>query len=141
MTVINARIEALLDRQYEAMISGEPFTFVPEQYGLTSEQANDAHQLLHLAHRLSSILVPVLPSAEFETRLKNELVGADAPPLILRWRKLPAGTRLAARLGGITLTAGLALLASRRVISVLNALSVARTKQPKAVTLPLNPLS
>lgn len=139
--MIDAQIEALLDSHYQAIRSGQLFTLTPEKFGIAGNQTKDAHELLFLADRLSSILTPVVPTAEFETQLRDELVGTATPPLILRWRKLPAGTRLAARLGGITLTAGLALLASRRVFSLLGALNGSRVKSPKVVTLPANPLS
>ncbi|MBX3066995.1 MAG: hypothetical protein KF726_28700, partial [Anaerolineae bacterium] len=88
--MIDAQIEALLESQYQAIRSGQPFTLAPEQFGISGSKSKDAHELLFLADRLSSILTPVVPTAEFETQLRDELVGAATPPLILRWRKLPA---------------------------------------------------
>jgi hypothetical protein len=118
---VDQRLSALLDAQAQALLMGQPFAVTPEQYGLTAADATQAYELLHLARRLSETMLPVLPSAEFVARLKGELIGTVTPALILRWRKLPAGYRLAARLGGLTITAGLALLASRRVVNLLAA--------------------
>jgi hypothetical protein len=124
-------LAALLDAHAEALVKGLPFEFTPEQTGLaalTPADSAEIYGLLHLAKRLSETLIPVLPSAEYVARLKGELTGDLTPALILRWRKLPASYRLAARLGGITLTAGLALLASRRMLGILSALNQGRAK-------------
>lgn len=124
----DAQLEALLDAQLAALIAGHAFAAVPEQYGLSGARATEAYDLMHLAQHLSEVLVALPPSPEYVARLKNELVGNLTPALILRWRKLPAAYRLAARLGGLTLTAGLALIASRRVLGLLGTLNQTRAK-------------
>ena len=124
----DAQLEALLDAQLAALFAGQHFASIPEHYGLSAADAVEAYDLMHLAQRLSETLVALPPSPEFVARLKNELVGNLTPALILRWRKLPSAYRVAARLGGLTLTAGLALIASRRVLGLLGTLNQTRTK-------------
>jgi hypothetical protein len=124
----DAQFEALLDAQLASLVAGRAFAALPEQYGLSGDAATEAYDLMHLAQRMSESMIALPPSPEFVTRLKNELVGNLTPALILRWRKLPAAYRVAARLGGLTLTAGLALLASRRVLGLLGTLNQARAK-------------
>lgn len=113
-------IEDLLSAQADALIAGQEF-----KVGAASA---DEYALLHLASRLRETLVPVAPSEEFLSRLKKELTGtpalipANAPALVERWQRLPASYRVAARVGGLTLGAGLALLATRRVLDVFGRL-------------------
>ncbi|MEP7287271.1 MAG: hypothetical protein ABI947_16065 [Chloroflexota bacterium] len=93
-----------------------------DHYRVASEQVPEARHLLHLASQLRDVLNPVDPSLEFSMRLKNELVGQAPVTLAVRWRKLPAHYRLAARLGGFTITAGITLLAVRRALNVVGML-------------------
>jgi hypothetical protein len=120
----NSQLDELLAAHTDALLAGLA-DFDPQftHFGIASSQAAEATDLLGLAFRLRETLTPVAPSDEFTRRLRNELVGAEQPvTLLVRWRKLPAHYQLAAKLGGLTLTAGLLLLASRRAIDVLNTL-------------------
>lgn len=116
----NTSMEDLLDAQLQALLAGIDYEPDPNRYGLSVSESTEAYALLHLAHRLSEALVPVSPSDEYIQRLKNDLVGLPAPALLLRWRKLPTHYRLAARLGGLTLTAGVILLAIGRFVEWLH---------------------
>ena len=127
----NSQLEDLLAAHTDALLAGlEDFDPQFANYGIASSQAAEATNLLGLAFRLRETLTPVAPSEEFTRRLRNELVGAEQPvTLLVRWRKLPAHYQLAAKLGGLTLTAGLLLLATRRALGVLDALH--RREQPE----------
>jgi hypothetical protein len=114
-------IEALLAAHADAILAGREFALDNYQFG--PAEAADVYPLLNLANRLREALRPIAPSDEFVNRLKNDLVGEQMPTLILRWRKLPAQYRMMARLGGLTLTAGLTLLAARRVVEVVSTLN------------------
>jgi hypothetical protein len=103
----------LLSAHADALIAGRPFA--------TPSRA-DAAPLLELATRLSEALVPVDPDTAFFTRLKAELLAVPlptTPTLSTRWRSLPARTRFVARVGGLTITAGLALFAGIRALDAL----------------------
>lgn len=102
---------------------------------LPAAEAAEARHLLFLAQRLRETLVPngaAAPSDEFLSRLKSELLGAPAATpaitdtprmLFLRWQRLPVPYRLVTGLGGLTLTAGLTLLAGRGVVGLFNRVS------------------
>ncbi len=93
-------------------------------------QVAEANELLGLVRQLRDSLTPTAPSEEFSRRLKNELMGVQPVTLVVRWRKLPPHYQLAAKLGGLTLTAGILLLATRRALGVLDALH--HREQPEA---------
>jgi len=120
----NSQLESLLAAHTDALLAGlEDFDPQFSNYGIASSQVAEVTNLLGLAYRLRETLTPVAPSDEFARRLKNELVGVEQPvTLLVRWRKLPARYQLAAKLGGLTLTAGLLLIATRRAVGVLDAL-------------------
>lgn len=85
------------------------------------EIRDEVEDLLILAHRISQSLTEVHPSEQFVTRLRQQLVLADANLLGHRtwWgriRQLPPRTQLAAGIGGATLTAGVVLIASRTLL-------------------------
>jgi hypothetical protein len=123
-------LDDLLAAHADALLTGlEDVTPDFSLYNLTSIQANEAPPLLEIAYRLSQTFTPVAPSAEFKQRLKDELVGEAPLTLLVRWRKLPAHYQRVAQLGGLTLTAGLALLAARRVLNTLQAMQ--RRDQPE----------
>ncbi|HVO42704.1 MAG TPA: hypothetical protein VMT34_08780 [Aggregatilineales bacterium] len=118
----NRALEHLLATHAEALrrqsaVQPDDFEFLFEEYGLTEAESVEAKSLLRIAHRLNT-LVPVAPSDAFVRRLKNDLTGRRESALILRWRRLPGFYRLAARIGGMTITAGLLLLAGRRLIEI-----------------------
>jgi hypothetical protein len=114
-------IEALLAAHTDAILAGREFAL--DMYQIGTAETADVYPLLNLANRLREAFRPVSPSDEFVNHLKNDLVGETMPTLILRWRKLPARYRMMARLGGLTLTAGLTLLAARRVVDVISTLN------------------
>lgn len=117
------QIEDLLAAHLDALMAGQA-DFDPQftRYDLTPAKIAEATDLLNLATRLRETLVPVAPSETYVNRLKRELIGDQPVTLLVRWRKLPAHYQLAAKLGGLTLTAGLLLLASRRALTILDAL-------------------
>lgn len=119
----NTALENLLAAQADALISGAPFE--ASLQGLEAADQATAHSLMLLANRLSVGLAPVTPDPSFVARLHAELAAQASTTtpanvdLMLRWRNLPQRYKMAARIGGLTLTAGLALLASRRVLDAL----------------------
>lgn len=119
-------LEDLLADQADALIADEKF----EGYNLSPSRAAEANELLDLAVQVSDSLQPVSPSAEFMDRLKRELAGEQQVTLLVRWRKLPPQYQLAAKLGGLTITAGIMLLAARTGINALGALQ--HRNQPKS---------
>jgi hypothetical protein len=108
-------LEDLLSAQADALLAGQPFD-VPAD----ADNMDDLMPLFTLAQSLSGVLVPALPSEAFSERLKGELVGEPSMTLLTRWRKLPPHYRAIARLGGLTITAGLTLLAIRRGFNLLS---------------------
>ena len=114
---------------------------VPELtgFGMTLQQAEEASELMLMAHMLQNTLVPVMPSPEFAFRLKSELVGNQPLTLGVRWRKLPAHYQLAAKLGGLTITTGIVLLAIRRGLEIIGV--VRPRKQPEADNMSLHTAS
>ncbi len=136
---LESSFEQLLAEQADALISGlEDFDPQWEQYDIPPARTAEAKSLLQLGSLLYQTLEPVSPSDEFIERLKGELVGGQPVTLIVRWRKLPAQYRLAARLGGLTITAGIMLLAARRGLNVLSALQ-GRGQPKQEAPLPLKP--
>ncbi len=118
------QIEELLAAHADALLAGfEDFDPQLGQYGLTSSQAAETTHLLHLAQHLRRTLTPVAPSEAFVRRLKSELVEDQPVTLLVRWRKLPPHYQLAAKLGGLTLGAGIVLLAARRALEILDGLN------------------
>lgn len=117
---LDVRLQELLAEQADALIAGDD-KFDPrfERFNFNSEQADDARDLLQLATHLRETLLPVGPSPEFMMQLKGELTGEAPVTLLVRWRKLPASYQLAAKLGGLTITAGIVLLAAKRGLNVL----------------------
>jgi len=144
-----ASLEDLLAAHTDALLTGQPLT--PRLEALPAAEAAQARELLFLAQRLRETLVPdgaAAPSAEFLSRLKGELLNAPAPSeavamaphsLFTRWQRLPAPYRLAAGLGGLTLTAGLTLLAGRGVVGLFNRLN--RPAEPNSDASLLNTAS
>lgn len=132
----NGALEDLLTAHAEALINNAPFE--ASLQGLAAADQATAHSLMLLANRLSAGLAPVMPDPAFVARLHAELAAqVPASPanvdLMLRWRNLPQRYKVAARIGGLTLTAGLALLASRRVLDALTRFQ--RREQAEDVSL------
>jgi hypothetical protein len=124
-------LDDLLAAHADALLAGlEDVTPDYSLYNLTSVQADEAEPLLEIAYRVSQTFAPVVPSVEFRQRLKDELVGEAPLTLLVRWRKLPASYQRVAQLGGLTLTAGIVLLAARRVLNTLQAMQ--RRNEPEA---------
>src|SRR5260221_4121904 len=102
-------LEDLLADQADALIGEEKF----EGRKLAPGQAAEANELLDLAVRVSESLKPVAPSEEFLARLRVELAGQAQVTLLVPSRKSPPHYQLATKLGGLTITAGIRLLAPR----------------------------
>ncbi|MCS6871269.1 MAG: hypothetical protein RML95_10845 [Anaerolineae bacterium] len=132
-------LEDLLAAHADALTSGKPLALSAER--LSEAEQAEAQSLMLLAERLSAELTPVTPDPAFVARLRTELLAqAPArPTLLLRWRNLPKRYKVAARIGGLTLTAGLALLASSRVLELL--LRAQRRQQAKNADLSLTAVS
>jgi len=115
----NSALEDWLAAHADALIRGVPFALPAE--GLSEAERAEAHSLMLLAGRLREGLRPVTPDAAFVARLRAELLAqAPArPALLIGWQRLPKRYKLVARIGGLTLTAGLALLAGRHVLELL----------------------
>src|SRR5258708_7009989 len=126
---LEGRLEALLNAQADALIAGTPFGANFDQLGIPATHTAQTRGLLQLADSLSSALVSVEPSAEFVGRLKGELIGGQPATLLVRWRKLPAHYQLAAKLGGMAVSAGVMLLAARRRLETLPGMQ--RRHQPE----------
>jgi hypothetical protein len=124
LTPESRAIEGLLAAHADALVrkpsvAPDNFDFLFDEYHLNATESTEARGLISVAHRLNN-LTPVAPSEAFIQQLKSDLVGTHAESaLILRWRRLPPFYRVAASVGGMTLTAGILLLASRRVIDVI----------------------
>ncbi len=128
---LDQQIEELLSAHADALLAGfEDYDPRIDQYGMNPAQAAQTTELLHLAQHLRRTLTPVAPSDAFVRRLKSELIEDQPVTLLVRWRKLPPHYQLAAKLGGLTLGAGIVLLAARRALEVLDGLN--RHPQPDA---------
>ncbi len=118
------QLDALLAAQTDALLAEQDFRPRLETENLGDAEKAEAYELLHLAQRLRENLTAVAPDEVFLSRLKHELVGEPAahpsPMWLMRWRNLPPRYRVAASLGGLTLTAGLTLLAARRIFDLLD---------------------
>ncbi len=107
-------LEDLLAAQADYLLAGaDDFDPHFEQHHVKPAQAAEATELFDLAYMLRDNLSTAEPSEAFMARLKSELVGEAPITLAVRWRKLPAQYQLAAKLGGMTITAGIMLLAAR----------------------------
>ena len=126
--LLAAHLDALIAAEDDADVSDLIPSFEP--YALNSTDAMQAYDLMHLSSRLRETLTPIAPSDEFVNRLKNNLVGSPQLTLMLRWRKLPSHYRLAASLGGLTLTVGIVLLTLRRVLDALSVLNRRHEPEP-----------
>ncbi len=104
------RLETYLAAHLDALWSA------PEAAKALRLQAADpqARDLMLLAERLHTTLIPVVPSDAFIERLRGEFMMQAPPTLRQRWRQLPPRYQTAAKVGGATLTAGLMLFAVRR---------------------------
>jgi len=107
-------LEDLLAAQADSLVAGTD-DFDPRfvQNKVAPAQVAEATELFDLALLLRDNLSTSAPSETFTARLKAELVGEAPVTLAVRWRKLPASYQLAAKLGGMTITAGIMLLAAR----------------------------
>lgn len=110
----DAVLGELLSAHADALIAGRPFS--------VAGASADAYALMQLAGRLREALPTVAPSPAFLARLQEELIATPTlPPATIsaRWRNLPARYRRVAQVGGLTLTAGLALIAGFRALDAV----------------------
>ena len=116
------QLQDLLMAHADALVAGtldRDALLEPFEQG-TRDQVED---LLSLAERISETLTEVTPSEQFIIQLRRQLVDAGAlghQSLWGRMRQLPPRTQLAAGIGGVTLTAGVVLLASRTLPDALD---------------------
>ena len=120
-------MEELLNAQLEALLAGRTFDAHPAKFGLDPRQESQASDLLRLAERVHSALVFVNPREDFLRSLKRELMAdgvASSAPLAdqerpaLRLPHIPIRYRIAAGVGGLTLGAGVAVLAAVRILDL-----------------------
>src|SRR5258708_37393797 len=101
---LEARLEALLSAQADALIADTPFEAHFDQVGIPPAHSAQARSLLQLADRLHDALVSAEPSAEIVCRLKNELIGVQPATLLVRWLRFPAHYQLAAKLRAMSIS-------------------------------------
>ena len=130
----NIRAENLLSAYLNAMHTGKSTEH------LTQNASAEMVELLNLTDLLHSNLIPIEPSPEFLLQLRGEFITHAPPALLLRWRKIPPRYRIAAQIGGVTLTAGLALLAGRRAFDLLHGIRSRQTDDSDG-SLSVNSLS
>jgi hypothetical protein len=118
---IRHQIQTLLMNHADAIIVGsadrerllEPYDNVLRE---------QAESLFVVAERINDVLVEVVPSEQFVTQLRFDLLEtalAEQTSLWERIRNLPPRTQLAAGIGGATLTAGMVIIATRSMPSAL----------------------
>lgn len=124
-------MEELLNAQLEALLAGRTFDAQPHTHHLDPRLKVQAGDLLRLAERVHSALVLVQPRGAFLRDLKRELVAegavvasrgaaaeAEAARHALRLPNIPPRYRVAAGLGGLTIGAGVAVLAAVRILDM-----------------------
>jgi hypothetical protein len=121
---IEARIEALLAQHADTLIDDDSFDMLPFESSFTDADfapvdVAEVRNLMQLATQVSTVLSPIEPSPEYIARLRAELAGQAQTTLLVRWRKLPASYQLAAKLGGMAITAGIVALAAARGLNAL----------------------
>lgn len=92
-----------------------------EQYNEVA--ASQVDSLVSLAEQISVSLVPVQPSEEFVTELRQRLSDAvflEPASWWQRIRQLPPSVQLAAGISGATLAAGVVLVARRPVLEAVS---------------------
>jgi hypothetical protein len=125
---IRHQIQTLLMNHADAIIVGsadrerllEPYDNVLRE---------QTESLFVVAERINDALVEVVPSDQFVTQLRLDLLEtalAEQASWLERIRNLPPRTQLAAGIGGATLTAGMVLIATR---SMPNALEFWRSRR------------
>lgn len=115
----DARVTNLLNDYADGVA---PLDALLDVYRIPSEWVND---LAALADQLRETLVAVSPTAAFVDELYKELVGHKQAARTLwgRVQNLPPRMKLAAGIGGITLTAGVLLITARSLPHLLETLS------------------
>jgi hypothetical protein len=99
-----------------------PLDVLLAHYGVTAERVRD---LAVLADQLREVLVTVSPAASFVDDLYRELVGHKRAARTLwgRVQNMPPRVKLAAGIGGLTLTAGVLLITVRSLSHILETLA------------------
>ncbi len=95
-----------------------PLETLLKQYNVSYQQIGD---LVDLADQLRGTLVEVSPSLDFTNSLLAELVGSKSAPRFWwdRVQTMPNRVKIAAGIGGITLTAGMLLITARSLSYLL----------------------
>ncbi len=111
----------LLMAHADALVAGSP---VSEQMRLACARSGETElkALLALAERIERAMPPVAPSEQFVMELRQRLLQAEKRQAVSLWgrvQRLPLHTRVAAGIGGATLTAGVVFLATRSVYEAL----------------------
>lgn len=111
----------LLMAHADALVTGSP---VREQVRAACAQSGETEleALLALAERVERAMPPVAPSERFVAELRQRLLQAEKQQSVSLWgrvQRLPLRTRVAAGIGGATLTAGVVFLATRSVYDAL----------------------
>ncbi|MEO1288773.1 MAG: hypothetical protein AAFV93_13475, partial [Chloroflexota bacterium] len=84
-----------LDEVSDALLTGnhQQIDKLRSKYGIAYK---DDHQLVSLIEDMNQSFMTVEPSAQFSSRLKNELIGVEQTGVVWRIRKLPARVQWAA---------------------------------------------
>ncbi len=111
----------LLMAHADALVAGSPAS---EQMRLACARSGETEleTLLVLAERIERAMPPVTPSEQFVAELRQRLLQAERRQALSLWgrvQRLPLRTRVAAGIGGATLTAGVVFLATRSVYDAL----------------------
>ncbi len=96
-----------------------PLETLLDRYNVSYQQVSE---LVDLADQLRSTLVEVSPSPQFVDGLLQELIGEQQAAALGWWSRIqamPTRTKLAAGIGGITLTAGVLLITARSLSHLL----------------------
>ncbi len=95
-----------------------PLESLLTQYNLSYQQIDD---LVDLAEQLREVLVEVSPSPAFMEGLLHELIGSKHAQHLWwsRVQTMPNRMKIAAGIGGITLTAGMLLITARSLSFLL----------------------
>jgi hypothetical protein len=111
----------LLMAHADALVVGSPAS---EQMRAACARSGETEleTLLALAERIERAMPPVTPSEQFVAELRQRLLHAEKQQPVSLWgrvQRLPLRTRVAAGIGGATLTAGVVILATRSVYDAL----------------------
>lgn len=115
-----------LNEATDAILTGDSVNNLRTKYGISY---TDDQNLLDLIHDLDQSFTPVVPTAQFSARLKNDLIGVEQTGMFWRIRRLPARVQWAAI---VTALLGGGLIIVQRVLNAGDSLRTEeRTRIPE----------